>query len=254
MQLDTLKLEAPFISIRIRPSLQNIPRMRFPKASGSLQYLSRERALQLRKSYSVSCRIRFTVVSYDQPIGSIREFRLKPPTIIGLEKKVIATLVVRPNMRPEAEGFMKRHFSQFSDNVCGILAYIDETTLDFLDKIPKDSTIRLLASATGGSATRLSAKLCEERQKRAIDVTQVTFVGDSTEQPLFHERWITDGKVLIDIGTDLKSSSIAAKQHTISIYDVRAYQDRIDNFEWYWKSDEFSLSSYFGGRVRKRNL
>ena len=200
----------------------------------------------------ISCRIRFSVVSYDQPIETMKEFRIKGPTIT--EKRVIATLTVRPNMRIEAEEFLDRHFSKFSGNVSGILAYIDETTLGFFEKIPRDCTIRLLVSATGGSVTRPAEKLCEERRKDAIEIAQITFADNSTEKPLFHERWVADEKVLIDIGTDLKESSIAAKQHTISVYDVRAYQDRINEFEWYWKSDESLLSRHFGGKIRKRSL
>ena len=228
--------------------------MRFLVESGPLQYSSEMKTFPLGRRYSVSGRIRLKIVSYDQPTGPIRTFRLKPPAIAGLEKKVIETLVVRPNMQPKAEEFLNKHFSQFSGNVCGILAYVDETTMEFLDKIPRDSIIRLLVSATSGSATKLARKLGEERQRHAFEIAQITLADNLTERPVFHERWVADRKVLIDIGTDLKRSSIAVKQHTVSVYDVRAYQDRIDNFEWYWKSDEASLSRYFGLRVRKRSL
>jgi len=194
------------------------------------------------------------VVSYDQPVGTLRELRLKAPAIADLEKKLIATLLVRPNMRSEAEEFLGKHFAEFSDKVCGILTYIDESTLGFLDKIPKDSTIRLLVSAISGSSATLVKEIDKQRQKRALEIVQITFAKDSVERPLFHERWMADEKVLVEIGTDLKVSSIGAKQHTISVYDVRGYRDRIDNFEWYWKSEELSLSRYFGMRVLKRSL
>jgi hypothetical protein len=254
MDSDVVEVKAPFTPLRVRAPRQNVPRMRLTVESEALLHVSEVRALPLRKRRGVSARVRFPRAHYDHSVGSMRKFRLKPPATVGLEKKVIATLVVMPNMQSGAIEFLNKYLSQFSSNAFGILAYVDETTLEFLDKVPGRLGIRLLVSAISGGPARFAEKSGEERRTRELEIAQITFVKDDTERPLFHERWITDGKVLIDIGTDLKGSSFAAKQHTISVFDARAYRDRIDNFEWYWKNDELALSRHFGVGVRKRYI
>ena len=253
---DTIKVETPFVNFRVSSTVKIAARTRCPILHNSLSLPERVIDAPSRRTlYSLAARLRIQTTSLRVPsVSSIVDLRLIPPSAAYSERRVIGTLIVTPSKQAEAAAFIESKFSQFGNDVFGILAYIDDTTFEFTKYIPSNASIRLFISATGGDAKKIVEKLREENARRTFDIIQLTFVDDSSERPLFHERWIADGKVMIDMGTDLKKATLASKAHTISLYDAGAYRDRIEIFQKWWESDEASLSEYFGGKIRRRRI
>jgi hypothetical protein len=213
------------------------------------------RPLRVHRTYTTAARFRVHTHGFESPIAEPARLRLKAPPVTGTGK-MIDKLIVTPGMHSQAIEFLGREFTQLSGEVFGILAYIDLSTLELLRKIPLGDSIRLLTSATGGDSDKISFAVTETKKTRpgGIQIIQLTVVNNSNERPLFHERWITDKIIMIDIGTDLKMSSIGSKQHTITVYDAHAYRDRIANFEKWWRCSEAELSIEFSSNLRKRLL
>lgn len=252
---EVIRIEAPSVNFHVSSAVSFSAARRCPISQSSLSSVERIVEVPVGRTLPVEGRPRLQITYLSvPPISSILDLRLTPPSLAYSEKRVIDTLIVTPTNATEATTFLESKFEQFTNNVSGILAYIDDTTFEFIKAIPGGTSIRLFTSATAGDAKKIAERLQKEHGTRDLEIIQLTFVGDSSERPLFHERWITDGKVMIDIGTDLKKATFTSKAHTISVYDAGAYRDRLEVFQKWWASDETSLSEYFGGRIRKRDL
>lgn len=160
--------------------------------------------------------------------------------------------VIRPTNRNQAEQFIKEAFEAISTDVMAILTYIDDSTFSYLDYIPKSAGLRILTSVIDKENSVRRAATLQKRSRENLEVVKLTFIEDYKEKPLLHERWLSDGVIFIDFGTDLKTRSLGAKQHTISIDPVDKHTSQLENFKWYWDSDEEKLTMTFNKNVSKK--
>ena len=171
----------------------------------------------------------------------------KPETIEEFHIRVI-----RPTNRNQAEQAVKEALESITTDVMAILTYIDDSTFAYLDFIPKSVGLRILTSVIDKENTARRAARLQKRSRKSLEVVKLTFIEDNKEKPLLHERWLSDGKIFIDFGTDLKIRALGAKQHTITIDPADRRKSQINNFDWYWRSNEKKLSQIFNRKVLKK--
>jgi len=193
------------------------------------------------------------------PIKRDRDVMLREPLacpIIGrivkeVKTEILETLSIMPGEYDKAERTIKKYLSNFKQEVVGILSYIDDTTIDFLSYIPYDVPIRILTSATGSKKAKIKQKLKAEQKDRQITIVELTFITDNKEKPLLHERWLADRDIFLEIGTDLKKASLAARQHNITAYYTKSQKPRLDTFLFYWQRTANELSRILNCKVKK---
>jgi len=173
------------------------------------------------------------------------EFAKKEPT----RRRLILQQYVEINQHNLARSITKKCLRTFRGNVFGILDYIDETTFEFLDYIPKSCSIRLIVSRIQGSRTQAQKKAAKlGRSVKQLEIKAIDlFAVDEKFGGKMHHRWLAcDGDailegelcngLMVDFGQDLKSSSIANVQHRIQAV-TNPYDDQKE-FEEYWKRTE----------------
>jgi hypothetical protein len=181
------------------------------------------------------------------PTRTLPETPQKPETVEETHIRVI-----RPTNRNEAEQIIKEAFEEINVDVLAVLTYTDESTFAYLDNIPKSVGIRILTSVIDNESLTKRAAELQRRSRKDLQVVKLTFTENNEEKSLLHERWLSDGITFIDFGTDLKTRALGAKQHTIIIDPAHRHRSQLENFEWYWNSDEEKLTLTFNKKVSKK--
>jgi len=164
---------------------------------------------------------------------------------------------VEINQHNIANSVIENCLRSFRGNVIGMLDYVDETTFNFLDFIPKTCSIRLIVSRIQGSKTQMQKKAAnlgkgvKQLEIKKIDalVTGEKFGGK------IHHRWLAcDGSttleklpcngLVVDFGTDLKSGSIANTEHKIEAFTNPDEEKK--EFEKYWHRTEEEWTEFTG--------
>ena len=256
---DVVRLEVPVLTIppkpRARSRQKNILRIEViePKNIQSAvisQPLKPKLMTQRRATW-------FETIETSVSVPSI----VRPPITAGVPREGIPMearpvedahiRVIRPTNINQAEQVIKESFETISGDVVAILTYIDDSTFAYLDFIPKSVSIRVLTSVIDKKDEAKRAAILQKRSRNNLDIFKLTFIEGDKEKPLLHERWLSDGKTFIDFGTDLKTSALGAKQHTITIDPAGKRKNQLDNFEWYWKADCEKLGQIFNKKVLK---
>jgi len=170
-----------------------------------------------------------------------------PPGHAEPKEEVKAESVsVKPGQRKEAEDAIRRFFEKLRGDVVGILAYIDETTFTYLSWIKDARSFRILTSSFEPNRTRIEE--AARKLRRPIEVYEVTSPRKGREpKRILHERWISDGKLFVDLGTDLKSSALGHTQHTIRLEPAKNHATELGTFDSYMKNIRAgSLREYIG--------
>jgi hypothetical protein len=161
------------------------------------------------------------------------------------------SLLVRVGELDKAKEFLKRHFLHFSGEVIGTLLYVDDTTYEYLDYIPKNCVIKLIVTATKGDRNRCVANMARVLDKHPEAGIRAIYreFGQSRRENVFHGRWIADGNHRIDLDNDLKHDA-QRKRHTIKIFDRPHLDSEYREFKAYWTASSNKLSDLLGPSIK----
>jgi hypothetical protein len=182
----------------------------------------------------------------------LRKFYRQPQ---GKGKRIKAESVsIMPGQRREAEAAIGRFFGELKGDVVGMLAYIDETTFAYLSGIENARSFKILTSSLGSD--RAKVKEAARALRRPVEVYELTLPRKGTRpRAILHERWISDGKLFVDLGTDLKSSALGHTQHTIRLEPARNHGVELDTFNQYWERIQAgNLEEAIGKRVALQHI
>jgi hypothetical protein len=243
---EVIKVKAKFCSPYIRRFLQ--PAASRPRTTAHSNIISRFTPVKIRKSYVIGWIRR----------PSVHRIELSPRTNLvipsphSFEETLMRTILISPGETEKAKAELSQIFSRFSDDVFGVLTYIDHTTPELLKSIDMKLSLKILTSATSGEAKAIARKFeCEHSLRPSVNLMKLTLLEGSTEKPLFHQRWLSDGNILVDIGTDLKTGSLGNKEHMIVLYKVTRDNELIKKFWWYWDSTEEEIHKRYNAKVKK---
>jgi hypothetical protein len=146
----------------------------------------------------------------------------------------------------EAEEFLQKYFNSFSSNVKAILPYMDRTTFDYLNQIPKCCGIGVVTSVVRDKTECLkkAKRLAEDRPFLKI-LEIIVKTEEDNYTPLEHMRWICDDNFFVILETDLKRSSLDGKDYSIEVKETRECGGRTKNFEKRWGQSRPELEEEF---------
>lgn len=161
----------------------------------------------------------------------------------GIEVRLIEYVTIKMGEDEKARELLHKYLGQMTGDAIGILTYIDETTLRYLDRIPRSSGIRIITSAIKKERDFSRAMKIFAKGRPHFELRMYTYWDNNEKKhkPLFHERWLKSADLCIDPGTDLKDSSIARRIHDMKIFGATGFQAREPEFEHYWKATEREL-------------
>jgi len=151
------------------------------------------------------------------------------------QKELILSKEIEAGRQEDAEKIISEFFPQLGKEVIGELAYIDETTFDYLKILPKNSTITLIVSAVKDE------NKCLEKVKEMKEMGYVIKIKKAFKQvgmekkPYLHDRWIGGENYEIDLGTDLKKDALGMKKHSIKVFGNIKFSERREIFQQKWE-------------------
>jgi len=177
--------------------------------------------------------------------------------------------------REVAESAIERFFGEFSGDVIGMLAYVDETTIDYLAKIRNARSFRILTSKMGTDLVvepdTLEVDTTIKEPDTVIDdlaiiktkvkeIRQSIQIWEITRQsrkllappwsPILHARWISDGKIFVELGTDLKRSALGSRYYVIRCDSAEKHEVELNDFNAFWEQiQKRGLDELLGGPV-----
>lgn len=151
-------------------------------------------------------------------------------------------IAIEHGQREEAEQFLQKFFNSFGSNVRAILPYIDKTTFNYLDQIPKSCGIRVITSVVKRRTECLERadKLAEDRP--FVEILEVALkTEEDYYTPLEHTRWICDESLFIVLDTDLKKGALGGKDYSIEAKETSKCSGRTKIFERRWNQNKSEL-------------
>jgi len=143
----------------------------------------------------------------------------------------------------KAENTVEKWFEQFTGSVIAELDFVDKTTFGYLDSIPKNCGIRIIASNL-----KDVDKCINRAEKCAKDRPYFKIVKINK----IHQRWIgSKESFFIDIGTDLKSDALGHSTHVIRKLNPNIFKESMSHFEMLWKKSEGELKQIYGKDISK---
>jgi hypothetical protein len=133
-----------------------------------------------------------------------------------------------------------------------ILPYIDRTTFDYLDQIPKCCGIQVITSVVKdrNKCLEKADKLAEDRP--FVEILEIAVKGEEEYTPLEHMRWISDNNFFIALDTDLKKSALGGKDYSIEVKKTEKCSERIEKFEKRWNQNKSELEEEFKTTVIRK--
>lgn len=149
-------------------------------------------------------------------------------------------------------------FKLFRNNVFGILPYIDKSTFELLNLIPKDLGLRIIITFKDMSDGKLREYANRLRESRPlVEIIEIKQLAGEAVKTYLHRRWLSDGEVFVDLDADLKLSSLKNKEVHIEVQRAFLKEDFIKRFNELWKKTEDELNKELGKeqiRIVKRKI
>jgi hypothetical protein len=155
----------------------------------------------------------------------------------------------------EAEKFLRGFLNCFRTEVKAILPYMDKTTFDYLDHIPRCCGMKVITSLI-----KEREKCLEKADELAYDRPSLSILelalksGEDEYRPLEHMRWICDQNLLIALDTDLKKSALNSRDYSIEVKDVCECSQRLARFNKRWSQSKSDLEQEFEMLVIRKFL
>jgi DGQHR domain-containing protein len=172
------------------------------------------------------------------------------------KRLILKEEVIEPGQLGKAEKFLQYWFSQIKGFdgkiVKGELAYIDPTTFDYLNWLPKECTsIKILVSSI--DEFEKCKKLMEEMKKngRDLEIYSIKLIQEEAEHEYEHMRWLAGKNFEIDIGYDLKKKSLGNKKDSMKIIADVNVSKNLMRFDEFW---EGIVSGVSGKEVKIKKI
>ncbi|MBU7027415.1 MAG: ACT domain-containing protein [Theionarchaea archaeon] len=162
-------------------------------------------------------------------------------------------IVIERGQRGEAEQFLQKCFNSFGSEVKAILPYMDKTTLDYLDQIPKCCGIRVITSIVKDRKKCLEEADDLAKNRPFLEILELALkTEDDHYSPLEHTRWICSKNLFVILETDLKRSSLGSRDYSIEVKETGKCGGRIEKFEKRWDQNAADLEKEVGMTVIRK--
>jgi len=162
-------------------------------------------------------------------------------------KKIFQQESIGIGQRPIAERIIRDWLENVEGNISCWLNYIDETTISYLNNLPRTCEIRIItseiqninrfrteASKFGRFYPKLEVKMIRINSETSSDKTKEFSQADKA---IIHKRKILTNNNIIDFGTDLKSSALGNTKHDMLL--MEADNSDKEKFDIEWNRNEF---------------
>lgn len=181
------------------------------------------------------------------PMLNIQEKQkpLKFENYIENGKKILKQESIGVGQKLKAEQIIKEFLENIEGDVFCWLNYIDETTLSYLNNLPRACKIKLITSEiqNQNEFMKRASKLGKVNPKLEVKMVRVNSSSSDESQEfserdraIIHKRRLCSNNVIIDFGTDLKSSALGNTKHDIVLMEVDSIIK--DEFDKEWNRDE----------------
>jgi len=161
---------------------------------------------------------------------------------------------VKPGDKELAKTAIEGFFRELRGDITAMLPYIDETTFGYLGKIRDAKSFKILTSNIFPSKAKIDKAV--RGLGRPVEIWEIT--SPRRRGPpvrILHERWVSDGRIFVDIGTDLKWRALGHTQHTIRRDSAKGHRTELDAFNEHWKNVLAGRAKEsFGGPVNLQHI
>lgn len=204
--------------------------------------------------------------SYDQIEGIIIEIfdkiwsaMLKIPTKKISQKteyeeekgwKILKEESIGVGQRPKAERIIKEWLEQVTGDVSCWLNYIDETTISYLNNLPRTCKIRIITSEIQDNSKFMKEATKLGKAYPKLEVKNVRVNSEippdeqqgfsAEERAIIHKRRLISNNLMIDFGTDLKSNALGNTKHDMALMDVDLSNKEEFDKEWNREETEWA--------------
>lgn len=157
-------------------------------------------------------------------------------------KKILQEESIGVGQKLKAEQIIKEWLEKVDGNVFCWLAYVDETTISYLNNLPRACAIRIITSEIQNSkmfkkeASKLG-KVIPKLEVKVVRVSPKISSGGSQdfsekERAIIHKRKLVSNNTMIDFGTDLKSSALGNTKHDMALMKALPSDKELFDKEW----------------------
>lgn len=160
--------------------------------------------------------------------------------------KVLKEESIGVGQRVKAEKIIKDWLESVNGDVSCWLNYIDETTISYLNNLPRACKIRIITSEIQNNSKFMkeASKLGKVYPKLEVKQIRVNAENQHDEPIVFsegkraiiHKRKLISSNTIIDFGTDLKSSALGNTKHDMVLKEVNPSIK--DEFDMEWNREE----------------
>ena len=153
-------------------------------------------------------------------------------------KKILQEETIGLNQKQKAERIIKDWLENANGEVLAWLNYIDETTIRYLNELPRSSEVRIITSEiqNKNSFQKEGSKFGKSYPKLEVKMIRIdSEISDDKdfsegEKAIIHKRKLISGNKMMDFGTDLKSSALGNTNHDMKLMEA----DKSD-YEFFYK-------------------
>lgn len=156
--------------------------------------------------------------------------------------KILHEESIGVGQRPKAERIIKEWLEQANGDVSCWLNYIDETTISYLNNMPRTCKIRIITSEIQENSKFMkeAAKLGKVCPKFEVRMVRVDSESTSDEpgrfsernRAIIHKRRLISNNIMIDFGTDLKSAALGNTKHNMALMESDPSNKEEFDMEW----------------------
>lgn len=162
-------------------------------------------------------------------------------------------IVIERGQREKAEEFLQKFFNSFGSEVRAVLPYMDKTTFDYLDQIPKCCGIKVITSIVKDRKKCLEKADELVKDRPFLEILELALKSEDDHfTPLEHTRWVCDETFFVVLDTDLKKSSLSSRDYSIEVKETNNCGERIKKFEKRWGQEISDLEREIGTTVVRK--
>ncbi|MBU7025966.1 MAG: ACT domain-containing protein [Theionarchaea archaeon] len=188
----------------------------------------------------------FRGISHSTEVGN---WARKPIWNLPPEREI----VIERGQREKAEQFLQKFFNSFGSEVRAVLPYMDKTTFDYLDQIPKCCGIKVISSIVKDRKKCLEKVDELVKDRPFLEILELALKSEDDHfTPLEHTRWVCDKNLFVVLDTDLKKSSLSSRDYSIEVKETSNCGGRIEKFEKRWSQEISDLEREIGTTVVRK--
>lgn len=156
--------------------------------------------------------------------------------------KILHEESIGVGQRLKAERIIKDWLEQVNGNVSCWLNYIDETTISYLNNLPRTCKIRIITSEIQNNSKFMkeASKLGKVYPKLEVKMIRINSEIQSNEpqgsserdRAIIHKRRLISDNMMIDFGTDLKSTALGNTKHDMALMEVDPSKKEEFGLDW----------------------